>query len=643
MNKKDMNRDLEKAKTFIASPLGKIKSVWEKESDAEEGISNDFTSLSDRLSAFAEALSDESGSVENDFLQLGLSLQKNHEDASALIERACETVALVNGEEGLLAQIEYLVNKSLTYQEGYRSRVSQVMTSFSRGAELLETLLRVCRTIDKMALGLQMVGLNIGVEAVRTVEGRELFGVVASDVRELSKKIIGIAEAIQEDAAEALDMQQKANRETSRDADQFATLAAEAGVSLRELVEKIQTLMDASIVAMNQAGDHSREISKWTGTVVERIQFHDSMHQRIGHISEALRETARGLLPNPSGSRAGKLSAQAHAVITLQAAQLKQVIQEVDDAHVATHRAFDEIERHVGALSQNLSEFSSQTDHAAALPMGVDPHPGPPLSSAEPPEGDLFGELGAAAGRFKAIMQEGEDLNERIQKIFDHASVSADQLSDAVKQIRKINIEMHLLALNAIIKAAHMGAKGRALEILAQEVQNLSKLSNEFVGEVGDLLGKILGVAQSSQENKADDTDLHRSEMAAKEAAVIGLHEKLDHAVLDIVERGDAVAKAISGIRKRLSFLAKLKKRLNRRRLELEHLTNNLLSLSEGMDSEGAEALKFRYTMDKERIVHERQVSGARVDQGAIFQDPQAALPPPPQADENLGDNVELF
>ena len=222
------------------------------------------------------------------------------------------------------------------------------------------------------------------------------------------------------------------------------------------------------------------------------------------------------------------------------------------------------------------------------------------------------------------------------------ASDTADQLTELMGQVDAIGFETHLIALNAIIKAAHLDAGGRPLEILAQEVKILSDRTGAFVTDVKEILNAVV-------ESRLDETpmpDESRHGGTAVEAAdsrTYGIDEIAD-AYARFGSGSEAAAGAAESLRKalaeapaRLTFLEDLAQALAADLEIIEAASRDLEPWADPAGTAGSEEtrrLAERYTMQQERGIHHEML---KTGENTPAEDAAGTSEP------DLGDNVELF
>jgi methyl-accepting chemotaxis protein len=144
-----------------------------------------------------------------------------------------------------------------------------------------------------------------------------------------------------------------------------------------------------------------------------------------------------------------------------------------------------------------------------------------------------------SVNRAQALVAHSREVVQRnraqVQTVIDRMTV-LDQLTGRIGTfidgIRDLSDETQLLALNATIEAAGAGALGRRFGVVAGEVQNLSRRSNEFVEQIrlalGDLrkAGQIaLGATQSSLQ-VADEVQQVADEVREAQSEIVVVVEQ---------------------------------------------------------------------------------------------------------------------
>ncbi|MCP4692936.1 MAG: hypothetical protein GY859_33150, partial [Desulfobacterales bacterium] len=204
------------------------------------------------------------------------------------------------------------------------------------------------------------------------------------------------------------------------------------------------------------------------------------------------------------------------------------------------------------------------------------------------------------------------------------ASETTARLSASAEQVRGISMETHIMALNAIVKAAHLGERGLALEVLAQEVKKLSNQSNAFTVDVNDLLASITGSSLQLKERSFTTTDDGSAKKGAGASLDEGVGEitraytKFKEDSSEVSQRAESLTDRISRTRSGLEFLPALADKLTELRAQLNGVGRALSpwagQAGEAFDDE-AEKLADKYTMDQERVVHGQLIRQAPGDE----------------------------
>jgi hypothetical protein len=289
-----------------------------------------------------------------------------------------------------------------------------------------------------------------------------------------------------------------------------------------------------------------------------------------------------------------------------------------------------------------------------------------PSSAQENGEGP-FDALKADLLRLAELQERGMSSRNQARETSRHASELVKQLSTNLEQVKLINREIHLQALNAIIKTASLGDQGVTLEVLSMQVDRLFRESNQGVTEIMDILQSIVACADAG---KIDVEGEFSQESSLRGSLLIGL-DNVERAFQNLgttsLSASALVQKQQASLEKSqagLVFLEGLARKISRYERELSRL-RMILGRSKSRSSAGqTEDFSARYTMESERRIHAQVRNGnaangtgnpfgsstrpgAFGDSGgsrAMLEAQPQRPPARPAADEeDLGGNVELF
>jgi len=605
-----------------------------------------------RLSDLSVDLGATCQSVESRFIQLGRELQSVHTDAGKLTEHTLGTVKRIGGdsEGGVLTGIKTLVDGSLTRLKTGQVEVTANLSQINRNAQHLGDLQRMSAEAEKIGMFLRVIGLNIGIESARSDESREKFASVSQEIRELSKKVVDVAQCIRGDSEAAQTGQISAHGSISENSARLQKLSDDARQTVQGTLRRIEHLMQLALEALQRAGSQARKVSHQVGEIVMGIQFHDNLNQRIQHIIKAFGDAGDICTEAESAAASPKSKkrelAAAHSIVAIQDAQLKQAITEIDGVYRRSRTAFETIADEIGRLADNLSSFGQDTTQAGSDPKASTEDPFTPLKSA------LI--------NLNRLLDQSAELADRIQGTTTHASEATTQLLGYIKHVRGFSQETHVKALNAIVNAAHLGHAGKTLEILAQEIKILSDRTTGFVDDVSAVLKSISDISvkpETGEPQGAEGPGPASSDSSKGGALNVGIqditcaYDRFRVESREAVERAGVLKTVISQSKSSLEFLPALAGKLTQHLGQLEkiELALNPWAAGDGGDlTMEAGKLSQRYTMQKERDIHEHLVD-VRVEDTRVAAPRnignEAVKKETPPAGEMVGleDNIELF
>ena len=557
-------------------------------------------------SAVAGSLKEIYESLEPRFTRIGLELQTIHSEATQLTEQILKSARLIGSEsgEGILANIGSLTRESLAELQNCRADVSSSMGRVNAVAGYLGDLYAKCSVIEKIAMSLSVVILNIAVESSRSAESTDMFSDFVEDIKKLTEEIMAISERVRDDCKKERKGQILIHKEISGGLSRLSDLADDAEEAVQSAVLEIEHLMGLSVKALKDASAHSKEISSQVEKIVMAIQFHDITRQQVEHVIESLREVeklcaGKTSIAEPKTDKNDALN-RAYSILRLQALQLKETRSEIDAAYRQIMSAFEVIGSEVGRLVADASGFGQ---NKADGDVTKDP----------------FAILKSALLRLNPLLGQGRDLRNRMQQRAVQASETSSRLSRYVEQVRGISNGLHLKALNAIVKTAHLNGRGRTLEVLAQEVNILSDQSSEFVPDVVDLLDTISVLARELMGGSLEVTgEGTRVAQAAGGEAKMSIDAGIQDisSVYDLFREDSSAAlecsqtlqAAISQTRSGLCFLPELTDQLAAYTDELEKMVESLSPYVDRkrMTQEEIDEFIQKYTMESERAVHKQ-------------------------------------
>ncbi len=481
---------------------------------------------------------------EDRFLHLGKDLQELFSEADQLSRLAIDTARTMGrgGDGGFLANIDGLVKGSLgllkKHHEGIGASLENVSTSFS----YLGKLCALCPKIQKTGMSLNVIGLNIAVESSRSQESVEMFIAFTEEIRLLSRKIAGISENIMEDSSRSRGLQAQTDEEIHQGLDDYAILYDNAEKLVQDAVNKISGIMDLSVNALERLNSRGQEISRQVGEVVVAIQIHDKTCQQTEKIISEIQE-ARTQLAERGGTRRERIS-RAHTVLCRQEKRLERLIEDIRRAHHNTSTAF----ANIGDLLQALSMDAAVLDDSGR--QGV-------LSSQH------IDALRAGLEQLRDLLGRSGRLESRIRETTTQVTEAASRLSIHIEKIRSISLDLHLKALNAIVKSARLQAEGRVLEVLAQEVSKLSYQSDQFVADVVAILELLVELSRKmGTQKRENETDRRQEDIRQGIDEITRHYDQFREKSDQVLNRSRILRSKVEGIGENLTFLLKMAGRL---------------------------------------------------------------------------------
>ncbi len=600
-----------------------------------------------RIHSATGHLSRLNASTEQEFLAVGERLQDFYARARRIASLTSDVAARMSGRE-LDALVEELTAVAADLKAmGDDSRQGvDILNVIVRGFENIQGPLS---NFEKIVKNLQVLGNFVRIESARMRDRDSGFVTLVEDIKKLAVNVeLQSKELIDQAGSLRIRIQEDLNGITRMKAD----LDAQTRDIMADTEAKIESLTRRHAWSLKTVRDFAGRWETITGSIGEivmSIQFHDITRQQIEHVSEALGDVA-GAMQRPSSGENGRRRplgkggapssrydsmGTVAAVCELQSAQLEHAGEEMEAAVGRILSNLEGVAGQIKSMSEDIRRLAgSGEDEGRSYLAGLE-------------EGLV--RMTGALGRYAGVSRELRKATGRIPE-------TVARMSALVAVIDKIGIDMQIVALNAYIRAEHIGAGGIALGVLADSLHGMSKST---IAEIYAVSGELKGLFQATASLSPGDAGKADEERAvARHLADIlkPLHRLDDETaglIADIDASGKAFADDIESAVAGFTVHEKVRRVIDGVRSELASVAAGIRGLlpAEVLARQDAELdrLAGRYTMARERDIHQTLLAadGAAAEsvpgETVLFGDGEDTPQTKEKDAEELGDNVELF
>ncbi|HQP29707.1 MAG TPA: hypothetical protein PLB81_00145 [Deltaproteobacteria bacterium] len=562
-------------------------------------------------------------SSEHAFISIGERLMDFALRSSGMNETSRSVVRLMTGEgfsgvtQGLSTLLEDL-RALMSDSEGRLGRITGVLNEY---LTILAAAEKSLDTFGGLVLNLNMLGFLTRVENAHLESANTGFASLTDDVRRLAELIKSKSQDIRSTAQplkQAIEGALKGVQTFEK------TRGAQAGALLEETVTHHRTLSGrytAAVQAAERVADMVGGIAQSTGRIVESLQFHDISRQQIEHVVHVI-DSLSGHIDSPRCTLR-ESAAVLEKVCSLQASQLGQTRSEIMDALELVKDSLTHIGLGVGEIVNATSATVLTADSAGVAFMDR-----------------VLQGIEAVMQGLEATTAEESALLETVSA----TSAQVSRMSGFVREIEELGIHLQLIALNARIKAAHLGTQGAALDTISGSIYALSHEARQDTVKLSDMLSHVVRTSEGAQndlnlaqEHKQGAVRTLMATMAGLKDCLTQVNAEVQGQVAELRREGQALQDDIqtcaAGITVHTDMSAVLEKVLSL----LEGLHAQSVAMADG-EEEDANAVEFLaeldqiYTMQSERRIHQMHVEPCGIDRGD-----QGACA------TELGGNVELF
>lgn len=541
----------------------------------------DFAPL-DRLVA---DIGDARGRIEESFVAVGDALTRSAMGLSR-ISRAFEALPQDLASPQL--------TEATTRLSAVGRRAGEISAAFSVEQTAVERLVAVVagadHPISDLRRAVKMMGIvavNARVVAAGIVGDTDDFDVFTTDIAELSGSATRTIEQFSTDYQQlTIEVRRAAAQRAHFDAthrDTLSRLAARLEQNLGALVAQRQLSADGSA----ETGRVAREIAARVASAVMAMQVGDATRQRLEHVEIALSRLA-GLADDPELRLAPEdVPAATAAGLYLQTLQLRGT--------AATFASeLGEAERAVAALA---------TDARTVLERSR----------------SLYG--AGAAGQ-SSLSGFNAEIREAIMVLRDcevqrgklaEVAVAVDRIVHVllghVEAVREIESSMRLVSLNAAVRCAQLGPRGRALSVISTQLRELTGETVVAAEAAMTALGEAANLAQSFSAASSGDAAgqvAWLEQEAAQASELVGAVDlRLNEALGLLDHDGPAAIRALGDAAARLSGHEVMSEAIEDAAMRSAELAVSERPRPSATLQPFFAALRRSYTMDAERRIHD--------------------------------------
>ena len=592
-----------------------------------------------RLSSLAAQIDDVNNSTEAEFLEIGSKLEYIYQTSKEISQESAITVELLAGEE---------ISAAIGGLRRISTNLERIASDSQHHSERLTDLLQMVDDVNAALNGFQRYVQRLNLLCVATrIEAAHLgsceanFEDLADDIEKLTGEIETRCNAIRSrlDSLTALIRQSLSQILKIEDCQRGQTkmVLDQTSSSLAVLIEQYEK----SLSTVKRIASGYDELSRITGEIVCSVQFHDITRQQIEHAAESLR-----LLSDPQ-HRAQKDLAD---LCELQSVQIRFAGKKLTEAVGQIISNLQSTAKKIMEMTGDLLKLAGDAEPARSLT-------GPDSAGSLPRQEELNflcrteDRLSLAGTVLRGYAEKNRDLLSAMDSISD----ALKDMSSFVGKIRQIGQAIRLIALNSIVKSSHVGDRGAALGVLANEIHHLSRDTGEQTQVISDAFESITSLAIQmgaeatnergfSEGGTADEMietlSLLTKSLSAANSAVMSRMATISKTAGDLVVEIETTASGINVHQRVATAISEIASKVDAAVVDLRASSPSInKSGSSARSVELMKELEQSYTMSSERELHQLVSSETGHAHG---QSPE--IIELPQVDEQeLGDNVELF
>lgn len=522
--------------------------------------------------------------IETTFAQVGGQLGEGHGIFQGLNEALSELArelssAQIEGASGALRDIAGRLNSLADTLPAESALLDQLRRNVGEAGALLKQLLKHVEMITTIARSAR-------IESASLEGDREGFIAFTREAYDLGKTVQSSIEACVKDQqllAAAVETTWGRQSEFER---RYRPQLGASGGELMSAFADLGRQRNGSVGVAELAGSSARTISEVVGRSIVSLQAGDSTRQRLEHVCEGLRRAAD---PEPTlVPEMTEVQPLPRLLVHLEAVQLHDTQQEFDAGIVDIVRS----------LSTILTEVATLVEKGRSL------HGGREGGSAS-----FLSRVRQALAQASGLIAMCEDGGRSIDEALGVVENTLETFGAAIADLTDSVVDISLIGMNAGLKAGHLGAKGRAFVVIANEMKLTADQMTGAAARLRPLLSEIGKVGADLRNTRASSDP---AKLSGMEAAILQTlqdveagNDRLGGLIGRLIDEGGKFDAVMNSAREQMTSLGSSASTLPAVAERLEEAGGDLGRATFGHAEESVlDQLYARYTMERERDVH---------------------------------------
>jgi hypothetical protein len=541
----------------------------------------------DTITEAVASIEDVSLRIEDTFARTGDHLGRGHaifkdlNDGLSALSRELSGAEL----EGVSAALQGIAGRLNGLAESLPAEVALLGSLGNCAKEASSFLQPLFKHIQLITI----IARSARIEAASLDKNRESFLAFTEEAFELGKSVEGSIEGCARDQ-KLLSAAVETALNRQKDFEKlYRTQLLSTSTQLISCYSGMRDQQNESVRLADLAGTSTKKIAEAVGGAIVLLQSGDSARQRLEHVCRGLR-VAGDFAPTSVRDQmnSDEFGSRARLVCQLQIAQLKDV-----------HREFD---RDIGQIARSLTAIHG--DAADAVNRGCS------LYGGSDGDGSSFlDNMKQTLARASVLIATCEGAGKSVDDALSLVEDTLAKFRHAISGLSEMVVDIILIGMNASLKAGHLGSKGNAFVVIADELKATADQVSGGVARLKPVLDRIESSASDLRESrvKGDSTQLTELEpmiLNALQDVETG-NERLGRLMKRLVDTGAEFDGLMGSAQGLMAVLGDATATIPAvaTRLEAANATRKQLSLT-ASDEMTLDDLLARYTMETERAVH---------------------------------------